>query len=72
MRTTVSLALLVVLVAAESVAAQSTVRWPDAIDLLAQQRSQAETCAELLKSNGDKAAVTVGRITYNKRGEGEI
>lgn len=45
--------------------AKTAVGWPDAIDLLAQQRSQAETCAELLKSSGDKAAVTAGRITYN-------
>ena len=32
--------------------------------MLAQERSQAETCAELLKSSGDKAAITAGRITY--------
>jgi hypothetical protein len=47
------------------VAAQTTVGWPDTIDLLTQARSQAETCAELLKSNGDKATITAGRIAYN-------
>jgi hypothetical protein len=47
------------------IAAQRTLGWPDAVDLLAQQRSQAETCADLLKSSGDKTAITAGRITYN-------
>jgi hypothetical protein len=65
MRTIVAPALSLVLVGFAPVQAQTTVGWPDAIDLLAQERSQAETCADLLKSNGDKAAVTAGRITYN-------
>lgn len=66
MKTIVSLAALwFVLATCAPAAAQSTTGWPDTIDLLAQERSQAETCAELLKSNGDKAAITAGRITYD-------
>jgi hypothetical protein len=65
-KTIVSLAALwFVLATGAPAAAQSTTGWPDTIDLLAQERSQAETCAELLKSNGDKAAITAGRITYD-------
>ena len=62
---TVLAALWFVVVGAAPVAAQSSVGWPDTIDLLAQERSQAETCAELLKSSGDKPAVAAGRITYD-------
>jgi len=46
-----------------SVAAQ-TAGWPDTIDLLAQERSQAEACVDLLKSSGDEPTITQGRITY--------
>jgi hypothetical protein len=34
------------------------------IDLLAQQRTQAETCAATLKSSSDKGAVATARLTY--------
>ena len=63
--TTVWLASWVVLAGIAPATAQTNFGWPDTIDLLAQERSQADTCADLLKSDGDKAAVTAGRITYN-------
>ena len=43
---------------------QTSLNWPETIELLAQERTQAETCAETLKSSSDKAAVTTGRLTY--------
>jgi hypothetical protein len=45
-------------------AAQTNLGWPETIELLAQQRTQAETCVETLKSSSDKAAVATGRLTY--------
>jgi hypothetical protein len=45
-------------------AAQTSLGWPDMIDLLTQQRSQAEVCAQTLKSSSDKAAVATGRLIY--------
>jgi len=48
------------------VAAHASVGWSDTIDLLVQERSQAEACAELLKSSGDKAAIAAGRIAYGE------
>jgi len=44
--------------------AQTSVDWPGTIDLLAQQRTQAETCVATLKSSSDKAAIATGRLTY--------
>jgi hypothetical protein len=44
--------------------AQTSVDWPETIDLLAQQRTQAETCVATLKSGSDKAAIATGRLTY--------
>jgi hypothetical protein len=49
------------------IAAQAgTAGWPETMDLLAEQRSQAESCVDTLKSSGDKGAITAGRNTYNK------
>ena len=44
--------------------AQTRLGWPETIELLAQERTQAETCAETLKSSSDKAAIATGRLTY--------
>jgi hypothetical protein len=44
--------------------AQTSVDWPETIDLLAQQRTQAETCVATLKSSSDEAAIATGRLTY--------
>jgi hypothetical protein len=45
-------------------AAQTTVGWPDTIDLLNRERSQADECASLLKDAGDKPAIDRGRMVY--------
>ncbi len=44
--------------------AQTSLGWPETIELLAQERTQAETCVATLKSSSDKAAVATGRLTY--------
>ena len=43
----------------------ATTGWPETMDLLTEQRSQAESCVNLLKSSGDKATITAGRNAYN-------
>jgi hypothetical protein len=43
---------------------QSTVGWPETVDRLNQQRSQAVACLELLKDSGDAAAIRKGRFIY--------
>ncbi len=58
-----SLALCFSIVSLSSAAAQ-TVGWPDTIDLLTEERTQAQACVNLLKNAGDAAAVREGRITY--------
>ena len=45
-------------------AAQPTVGWPETIDRLTEQRSQAEACVALLKDSGDVAAIRKSRIVY--------
>jgi hypothetical protein len=47
-----------------STAEQASAGWPGMIELLAQQRTQAETCAGTLKSSSDTATVATGRLTY--------
>lgn len=44
--------------------AQPTVGWPETIDRLEEQRSQARACVELLKDSGDAVAIRNGRIAY--------
>src|SRR5689334_7065316 len=45
-------------------AAQPTIGWPETIDRLTEQRSQAEACVALFKDSGDAAAVRQSRIVY--------
>lgn len=45
-------------------AAQPTVGWPETIDRLQEQRSQAEACVALLKDSGDAATIRKSRIVY--------
>jgi hypothetical protein len=45
--------------------------WPEVIGLLAKAKTQATTCVEVLKSNGDKAALPSAQLTYGMA-EGEI
>jgi hypothetical protein len=47
-----------------SAAAQPTVGWPETIDRLQEQRSQAEACVALLRDSGDVAAIRKSRIAY--------
>jgi hypothetical protein len=54
----------VMLFAVTPAPAQTRLGWPETIELLAQERTQAETCVETLKSSNDKAAVATGRLTY--------
>jgi len=52
-------------------AAEATLGWPEVIALLAKARTQATTCVQVLKSNGDKAAVARAQLTYGLA-EGEM
>jgi hypothetical protein len=38
--------------------------WPDTIDLLIQEQSQARSCIELLKGSDDRSAIKLRRIAY--------
>jgi hypothetical protein len=44
--------------------AQSPLGWPEVIALLTKARTQATTCAQLLKSSGDKASIGRAQLTY--------
>ena len=46
-------------------AAQPSIGWPDTIDLLSHERSQADECVSLLKDAGDKPAIDRGRVVYD-------
>jgi hypothetical protein len=52
-------------------AAQARLGWPEVIALLAKARTQATTCVEVLKSNGDKTALGSAQLTYGMA-EGEM
>lgn len=56
--------LVLALVLSASAAAQPTVGWPETVDRLNEERSQAEACVGLLKDSGDTAAIHKGRIVY--------
>jgi hypothetical protein len=58
------LVLLTAIVPATLCMAQATLGWPEVIALLAKARTQATTCVQVLKSNGDKAALTTAQLTY--------
>src|SRR3954452_11926092 len=57
------LAILLLISAACPVSAQE-VSWQEAVARLARERTIAETCAALLKKNGDKAAQDRGSLAY--------
>ena len=42
------------------------INWQEAVARLAQERTQAETCARLLKKYGDAAAIDRGSLTYGE------
>jgi hypothetical protein len=51
--------------------AQTPLGWPEVIALLAKAKTQATTCVQVLKSNGDKASVAKAQLTYGMA-EGEM
>jgi hypothetical protein len=57
--------------AALSAAQQAVLGWPEVIALLAKARTQATTCVQVLKSNGDKTALASAQLTYGLA-EGEM
>jgi hypothetical protein len=61
---TIAAAFLAMLFLLAPALAQTNLGWPETIELLAQERTQAETCVATLKSSSDKAAVATGRLTY--------
>ena len=60
----VATAFLLLTPVAASAVQTASVGWPETIQLLTKERSQAEACIGLLKATGDKAAITAARITY--------
>jgi hypothetical protein len=51
--------------------AQTPLGWPEVIALLAKAKTQATTCVQVLKSNGDKTSVATAQLTYGMA-EGEM
>jgi hypothetical protein len=51
--------------------AQANLGWPEVIALLAKAKTQATTCVQVLKANGDKASVGRAQLTYGMA-EGEM
>jgi hypothetical protein len=47
-----------------SAAPAATAGWPDTIDLLIHEQSQARSCLDLLMGSGDKSAIARARIAY--------
>jgi hypothetical protein len=47
-------------------AAAPTVGWPDTVDLLAHERSQAEECVSLLKNAAEKSTIDHERTVYGQ------
>jgi hypothetical protein len=51
--------------------AEASFGWPEVIALLAKAKTQATTCVQVLKSNGDKSSVANAQLTYGMA-EGEM
>ncbi|MFL5280782.1 MAG: hypothetical protein ACJ8AW_07220 [Rhodopila sp.] len=58
--------LLVLSLASPVLAAAPEINWQEAVARLAQERTQAETCARLLKKYGDDAAKDRGELAYSQ------
>jgi hypothetical protein len=52
-------------------AAERPLGWPEVIALLSKAKTQATACVQVLKSNGDKAALASAQLTYGMA-EGEM
>jgi hypothetical protein len=59
------------IVAATFCMAQTELGWPEVIALLAKAKTQATTCVQVLKSNGDKSSIVKAHLTYGMA-EGEM
>ena len=59
------------IVATSLCAAQAALDWAEVIALLTKAKTQATTCVQVLKSNGDKPTLTGIQLTYGMA-EGEI
>ena len=59
-----SAAIAFVLPAAASAAQAASLGWPEVIDDLTKERTQAETCVGLVKSSGDQTVVAGAKVTY--------
>jgi hypothetical protein len=51
--------------------AEASLGWPEVIALLAKAKTQATTCVQVLKSNGDKSSIASAQLTYGMA-EGEM
>jgi hypothetical protein len=67
----VALAALVLCPTTAGLGAEAPLGWPEVIALLAKAKTQATACVEVLKANGDKAAVARAQLTYGLA-EGEM
>jgi hypothetical protein len=65
------LTVLASIVAATLCMAQTPLGWPEVIALLTKARTQAMTCVQVLKSNGDKSSIVKAQLTYGMA-EGEM
>ena len=65
------LVLLASIVSATPCIAETNLGWPEVIALLAKAKTQAITCVQVLKSNGEKAAIASAQLTYGMA-EGEM
>ena len=59
-----SAAIAFLLPAAASAAQTTTLGWPEVIDDLTRERTQAETCVGLIKSAGEPAVIASAKVTY--------
>jgi hypothetical protein len=58
------LVLLASIVPATLCVAETPLGWPEVIALLAKAKTQATTCVQVLKANGDKASIGSAQLTY--------
>jgi hypothetical protein len=65
------LIVLALIIPATLCTAQGALGWPEVIALLAKAKTQATTCVQVLKSNGDKASLARAQLTYGMA-EGEM
>jgi hypothetical protein len=65
-RNALSVCALLCLLSPSPLAPQTSLNWPEVMDRLTRERTQAETCVGLIKSGGDKAAIERAKLSYAK------